>query len=488
MAALRAVLLFSGDFSKYGLRAGYSETAVRQIESRSFSMNMYKEPHPLADYLAVPLTCDCGREHYASLRTVSIRKGALQDLPQVARELGAKSLFLICDQITYEIAGARCMEILEGAGVKAKAVRLAHTDFDEATLGELLIQMPPDCDLMVAVGTGAINDMTRYFSFRMGRPFMTVATAAPMDGFASSIAALNVNHLKTTFEAQTPAAILGDTDILKNAPYRMIAAGLGDLLGKFTCLCDWKLARLINGEHYCGHIVELVESCVQSVLADAGKAKDRDPEVLGQIMEGLVLTGVAMSLYGNSRPASGCEHHMSHYWEMLFEQQGRRPVPHGTQVGVGTVLVLKLTEALRRATVDFDAARAAARAYDPAVWEADIRAAYGPAAQGVIDMEAQAQKNETTARLKRIDAMEAHWGEVLALLGALPASETVMGLLRSLDSPCLPAQIDVDEALLRNTLLYCKEVRARYTILQLLWDLGLLEPLADQVIAEIRGL
>lgn len=119
-----------------------------------------------------------------------------------------------------------------------------------------------------------------------------------MDGFASSIAAINVNSLKTTFQAQTPTVILGDTEILKNAPYRMIAAGLGDLLGKFTCLCDWKLSRLINREHYCENIAGLVESCVQNVLKDAGKAKDRDPEVLGKIMEGLVLTGVAMSLYG----------------------------------------------------------------------------------------------------------------------------------------------------------------------------------------------
>lgn len=337
--------------------------------------------------------------------------------------------------------------------------------------------------LLVAVGTGAINDMTRFFSFRVGRPFFTVATAAPMDGFASSIAALNVEHLKTTFDAQTPTAILGDTDILKGAPYRMIAAGLGDLLGKLTCLCDWKLSRLINGEHYCERTVELVERCVQDVLADAGKAKDRDPVVLGNIMNGLVLTGVAMSLYGNSRPASGCEHHMSHYWEMMFEQRHERPVPHGTQVSVGTVLVLKLVEALRRTEVDFDAARAAAKAYDPKVWEAEIREAYGPAADGILEMEAKAQKNETEGRLRRLDTMEAHWGEIQALLEALPSSESIMALLRSLESPCLPAEIGVDGKLLKNTFLYCKEVRARYTILQMVWDLGLLDRLSDEVIA-----
>lgn len=449
-------------------------------------MEMPKEPMALSKYLDCHFTCSCGREHYAQLKDVRIGKDALLDVPCIAAKQGFHSLYLICDPITYDIAGKRCVEILEAAGMKADIIVLRHTGFDEATLGELLINMPDDCDLVVAVGTGAINDMTRYFSFRTHRPFFTVATAAPMDGFASSLAVLNINELKTSIEAQTPSAIIGDTEILKGAPYRMIAAGLGDLLGKYTCLCDWKLAKIINGEHYCENIVELVEHCVDDVLRVADKAKEREPEPLGRIMEGLVLAGVAASLYGNSRPTSGCEHHMSHYWEMMFEQAGKRPVPHGTQVGVGTVLVLKLVEALREKNVDFERARAAAKAYDPAKWEADIRKAYGPAADGIIAMEKTAQKNETAARLSRIGTMEERWDEIDRLLAALPSSETVMELLRSLDSPCLPVEIGVDSSLLRNTLLYCKEVRARYTILQMLWDLDLLEPLTGELMAQLE--
>ena len=452
---------------------------------REQTVKMYETPHALGDYLDTSFECDCGREHYASLKFVSVRKDALEDLPVFAKKLGFKSLYLISDQITYDIAGKRCMEILANAGVKAHIVTLVHTGFDEATVGELLINLPDDCDLVVAVGTGAINDMTRYFSFRMHRPFFTVATAAPMDGFASALAVLNINNLKTSIDAQTPTAIIGDTEILKNAPYRMIAAGLGDLLGKATCLCDWKLSKVINGEHYCDRIVDLVETCVSDGLKVADQAKERDPKVLGDIMEGLVLTGVAMSLYGNSRPASGCEHHMSHYWEMMFEQAGKRPVPHGTQVGVGTVLVLQAVEQFLSRGVDFEAARKAAHAYDEAAWEASIVTAYGPAAPGVIEMEKKSQKNETTARLARIDAMEKNWAAIEELLKALPSSAYVKELLEGLGSPSLPAQIDVDKELLKNTFLYCKETRARYTILQMLWDLGVLEEISDAVIADL---
>ena len=449
-------------------------------------MKIYDTPRPLAQYLDRHFQCGCGKEHYAPLKMVRIGKNALEELPEGIRRLGYGNVFLIADRITYEIAGKTCMEILEKSGIQARIQVLGHVAFDEATVGELLIHMPMDCDLLIAVGTGTINDMTRFFSFRTGRPFFTVATAAPMDGFASSIAAIYVNHLKTTIPAQTPEAIYGDTDILKNAPYPMIAAGLGDLLGKFTCLCDWRLSVLVNGEHYCPAIAELVETCARRVLKDAHKAGSRDPGVIGDIMEGLVLSGVAMSLYGNSRSASGCEHHMSHYWEMIFEQRGKRPVPHGTQVSVGTVLALKLAEALREREVDFARARRAAMSYDRKAWEEKMEEVYGPAAQGILDLERKAGKNDTEGRLKRIDAMEEKWGEIRELLEGLPPSGHVAELLTSLEAPSRPEEIGIDEELLRNTLLYCKEVRPRYTILQLLWDLDILEELSEQVIAKYR--
>lgn len=437
----------------------------------------------LQDCLGRSFCCACGRTHTADLQAAEVGPGALHTLPRYMERFGWKAPMLICDSITYQIAGAQVEEILKKAGYAPHCHVLTHMGFDEATLGELVINMDPSCDVVVGVGTGSINDMSRYFSFKLNRPYCIVATAAPMDGFASSISALIVNNMKTTFPVRTPVLVVGDTDILKNAPYSMIAAGLGDLIGKFTCLCDWKLSRLITGEYYCQTTVDLVETCIQKTLANADRARERDPQVIGDIMNGLLLTGVAMSLVGNSRPASGCEHHISHYWEMWFEQHGQRPVPHGTQVGVGTVLILKLTELLRGREISFERAREAARCYDPEQWQKEIREAYGPAADGVIELEASAHKNDTEGRLRRLDVMEAHWDEITGLLEQLPTSRQVMEILRSLESPCLPGEIRVDDQLLRSTLLYCKEVRARYTILQMLWDLGVLEPLVDDVIA-----
>lgn len=449
-------------------------------------MEMYQNPRPINDYLNKTFVCSCGKMHKAPLRDVCIRRNALEELPGFMWRLGfGKNLFLITDSITYRVAGRQCAEVLKRAAIPYKIVQLQNTGFDEATLGELLMEVPDDCDLLVAVGSGSINDITKLIGCKTGRPCITVATAPSMDGFASGVAAVHANQIKVTLEAQTPLAIIGDTEILKDAPYQMIAAGLGDLLGKVTCLCDWKLSQIINGEHFCEPCESLIASCVDHVLEHADAAKDRDPEIIGSIMEGLVLAGVTMSLYGNSRPASGCEHHISHFWEMLFAQRGRRPVFHGTQVGVGTVLILRMIEKLRCITVDFKTARANALSYDADIWRREIQAVYGPAASGIIELEASAKKNETDGRLRRIDNIEKNWEQISETLHALPSSSEIERILNSLGSPCLPFEIGVDAGLMKRTFLYCKEVRARYTLLQMVWDLGLLDRLSDEVIQDI---
>lgn len=285
--------------------------------------------------------------------------------------------------------------------------------------------------------------------------------------------------------AHCTEVIIGDTDILKTAPYRMTVAGFGDLIGKLTCSDDWELARIINGEHYCRNISALVRCTVEDVLKKADEIKSKKPEALGDVMTGLILSGAAISLYGDSRPSSGSEHHMSHYWELVKEQRGERAAMHGEQVAVGTVLVLMLAEELKRCMPDFPAARKAALDYDRAEWENEIRRAYGSAAGEAIEMENKADKNGTEGRLIRIDSIEKHWDEILAQLSTLPSSDYLRDLLAQVGCPCTPQEIGIDRALLRDTFLYCKETRPRYTIFQLCYDLGILEELSGRVISRI---
>ena len=443
----------------------------------------------LADYLGKPFKCSCGRTHSTGLEGCTVGAGVLTSLVDYVEKYGFKKVYVACDEITYGIAGEKVMNILHDANIDAKAHVFTGGRFipNEESLGKLMIDAPRDLDLVVAVGTGSINDMCRFFSYQMNVPYAIVATAAPMDGFASSGAALMVDNIKQTIPAQTPLFIIGDTDILCGAPARMISAGLGDLLGKFTCLNDWRISKIINDEYYCDTVVNLVKDCIENVLTNADKAASRDPKVIGDIMEGLVLTGVAMSFVGNSRPAAGCEHHLNHYWEAIEIQNGQIPVLHGIEVGLAEVVILKMTEFLRESRPDFDAARAKAKQYDQAAWEAKMKEVYGTASDAIIKLEHESKKNEPEGRLKRIDKIEENWDEIVQLMNDyMPTSDRMIEILKSLDAPYFPSQVGFSDEMLYNALVYGKENRARYTMLSMMGDLGVLEDLANKVVAFVN--
>ncbi len=444
-------------------------------------MKMYATTQPVEKYLNIKLECDCGRTHYAPIKAVDIRRGAINALPEYMHRFGYARPYILCDATTYKIAGERCAGVLREAGFAPDVLILRHLGYDEATLGEIVINKPDDCDVMIGVGTGSITDILRFASFKLGLPCFTVATGAPMDGFSASVGIMNVNNLKATMPAHSTEVIIGDTDVLSTAPYRMTVAGFADLIGKLNAINDWHLGVLINGDHYCRSIDTLVMDYVYDILGKAEAIKNRDAKAVGELMNALLLTGASISLYGSSRPISGAEHHFSHYLEVLGDQRGKPYAMHGEQVAVGTVLALTAAAKLASITPDFDAAREAAARYDHAAWENEIRRVYGDAADAIIALEAQAGKNETTGRLKRIDIMQRHWEEVRAMLAGVYPAEKLRALLKDIGCPCTPRDIGVTKDVLRDALLYCKETRARYTVYQLAWDLGLLERLADDL-------
>ncbi len=451
-------------------------------------MKMYDTTQAVEKYLNVELECDCGRTHYAPIKAVAIGKGALETLPKYVVEFGYKHPYLICDKITYQVAGQRCEQLLKEAGYEPFVLILKHLGFDEATLGEIVLNKPNDCDLMVGVGTGSITDMIRFASFKLGLPCFTVCTAAPMDGFSASAGIMNVDNLKKTMPAHSSEVIIGDTDVLVGAPYRMTVAGYGDLIAKLNALNDWRLDVLVNDGHYCKNMDVLVDDYVKDIMTKHKKLKNREPEAVGDVMNALLLTGLTISLYGTSRPISGGEHHMSHYWEALGDQQGKAFAMHGEQAAVGTVLTLMVAEELRDKTIDFDRARAAAKAYDADKWQQEIRRAYGSAADAIIELEETSQKNGVEGRLRRIDRIEQRWAEVKAILDEAYSSRALLEQLRSLGCPATPKDIGVDEALLRDTFYYSKETRAVYTIMGLLWDLGLMQEITDAVIGKLQSM
>jgi glycerol-1-phosphate dehydrogenase [NAD(P)+] len=444
-------------------------------------MLFQKEFH-INDYLNKHFSCSCHRDHFVPIKHILLQEDALARLTVLLSEGGFSKPFFLFDQTTYSIAGASVKDIIEAASLPFYSYVFPEAEPvpNEEALGKILIHYPVECDVIIAVGSGTMNDLGRFLSFKLGLPYLIIATAPSMDGFASNVSPLIAAQMKATYEAQIPYAILGDLSILKNAPMKMIAAGIGDILGKYTCLCDWRIAHELNGEYLCAEIEQLVRHSIATVISGVSKLKDRDASAINSIMEALILSGIAMSFAGNSRPASGSEHHLSHYWEMMFLFEGKKPVLHGTKVGVSTIAVIKAYELLMAKKIDFKKAKELAVTYQQQQWEASMRELYLDAAPSVIALEQAIGKNRPEHVLPRLEKLEANWNKVKEIAGSLPSADSIKDILLSLDAPADPMAVGIDKTTFMNSFVAAKELRDRFGLLQILFDLRLTEEIAEE--------
>lgn len=281
--------------------------------------------------------CSCKREHNIEIDTILLEEGAVKKLPGILKNTGFKKLTMICDENTYEAVGRQAEDLLTGLS----KVLLKGTDIhaDETSVGRVMDQLKNQGrpDALVAAGSGTIHDITRYCAFELDIPFVSIPTAASVDGYTSTVAAMTLQGFKKTVPSCAPKIIVADSSILKDAPLRLTASGVGDLLGKYTALADWKIAHLITGEYFCQEICRMEEEALEIMCSSLPGLKERNISSYEQLMYGLLLSGLAIQMTGNSRPASGTEHHMSHLWEMEAVNP-RLDFYHGEKVGVGLVL------------------------------------------------------------------------------------------------------------------------------------------------------
>lgn len=302
---------------------------------------------PISQWAGMEYSCACGKSHKVDIQAIRVGSGVIQELPGILRDLGASHIFLVADNYTFEAAGRQVEQLLDQAGLPYhKRVFQTETPLvpNEYALGSVLAAMTSQDDMLLAVGSGTLNDVTKYVSARTGIPYVIAATAPSMDGYASTVAPTILDGFKTTLPAVYPAAIVADVDILKDAPMPMLTAGFGDIIGKFTSLADWRLSHQLNGEYYCPEVAGVIEAAVETCAANAQALAQREPQAIQAVTEALILSGLAMGMVGVSRPASGAEHQMAHYWEMDALRRGEEHPLHGNAVGVGTVLAASLYE------------------------------------------------------------------------------------------------------------------------------------------------
>ncbi len=251
---------------------------------------------------------------------------AVRTLPDVLKGLNIANPFVVCDKNTYKAAGAAVEALLAEAGIPCKLFILPHehVEPDEVSVGAILMAFDPAADGILAVGSGVINDCCKVVAHAVGRPQVVVATAPSMDGYASDSSSMLVNSVKSTLYNICPVAIVCDTDIMCQAPMRMLWAGLGDMIAKYVSVCEWRIAHMVIGEEYCEEIAGLMRASIKKIVENAPCLASRDPEATQAVAEGLVMSGMAMSFALSSRPASGLEHYFSHMWEMMALERAMR--------------------------------------------------------------------------------------------------------------------------------------------------------------------
>ena len=250
----------------------------------------------LSDYLGKRFLCSCQREHSTDTKEVMITPGAFGELGELLLRHRLQKPFFVFDQTTHALASKKILGALDDAETPYACCVLDSFEpvADEASLGRILQCFDASCDVVCAVGSGTVGDLCRFFSHRLGLPFITLATAPSMDGFASTVAPLLCGGRKATFNAHAPLAILAEPAMLAGAPREMLAAGAGDILGKFSCLADWRISCLVTGEYYCPKIMQMVEKSVAGMNKSLPALAAGEPEAAKSLIEALVISGVAM--------------------------------------------------------------------------------------------------------------------------------------------------------------------------------------------------
>lgn len=359
---------------------------------------------------------------------------------------------------------------------------------DEAQVEALRQQLGGPALPVVAVGSGTVNDIAKAAAHQAGVPYAVVATAPSMNGYTSALAALLCRRVKTTQTCRPPVACLMDLEVLASAPYEMIAAGFGDLLSKPVCNADWRLAHHLLGAPWSSETMALVEAAARLTDGIAPKLRQRNLEAMGRLALGLVLSGFAMTLAGSSTPASGAEHLISHYLDMEHFAMGEPHDLHGRQVGVGNLVSALFYQQLLRlspAAVDVAARVQALRPWPE--YAAGISAEFGVLADPVLEPARQLYP-DAPERRQRLDRLKSDWERITSDLAAgLRSPEAIGAELEAAGCPVSFADLGVSAARARRAILRAKDIRGRYTILHLAWDLGLLEQWTDEALPQVVG-
>ncbi|MBQ8512780.1 MAG: sn-glycerol-1-phosphate dehydrogenase [Clostridia bacterium] len=416
----------------------------------------------------------CGRTHFGLLRDCFIGDGVMNELPGLVNKYGGKKPFVLCDTLTYEAAGEWVCRLLDEAKIPyaLHIIQRIKPSPDEEIVGEAVMYCPLDCDLVIAVGGGVINDTGKILAAAKNVPQIIVATAPSMDGFASASSSMERSGLKVSLNSKCPDAVIGEAEILAKAPVHMIRSGVGDMLAKYVSIAEWQIANLIVGDYYCETIAEIVRCALDQCVKSAKAAVEGDKKAVCAVMEGLVLSGLAMNYAGISRPASGMEHYISHIIDMRALEFGTPSDFHGIQCGIGTLMTIRAYEGLMQQRPEPTAAREFANSFDLDGWYETLTEKLGHGAEAIIAGDRKEKKYDSAKHADRLAKIVTNWGEIQRIASKMPRSADLAKFMKDIGHPTTGEEIGLTEEDMADAFFMAKDIRDKYVLGRLLWDLG----------------
>ncbi|MFA5858731.1 MAG: sn-glycerol-1-phosphate dehydrogenase [Elusimicrobiota bacterium] len=437
----------------------------------------------LQGLLGKTIKCPCGKSHSIPTKDIIFGEYTLYSIASLTYKYFPKNtgITLIADKRTYALAGDALISALSynsSSGwvdtiIVPDKKKYGQPKVDDETIDYVLRRTRSK--YIISLGAGSINDISKSVATKIKGIYITIPTAPSMNGYTSSISAITSNGLKITTPAVPPVAVLCDTAILSSAPKDLILAGLADLMSKPVCGTDWKLSHIMTNEYWCalpGKIVEHAEKQCRAVAKDIGKG---NPSAVATLTEGLLLSGMSMTIAGSSAPASGGEHLISHYWDITADHEKRLPNLHGRQVGVATILTGKLYAYLKNINPkSINIANLTAQHPDWPARVKELRKLHTYLAPQIIpEVEKKFCTKENQAA--RLFFIKTNWSNIWQQLNkTLLPWQVTEKTLRTAGAPVRAKQLGLSGKKLEHTLLSAKDMRARYTVLDLASDLGVL--------------
>lgn len=406
------------------------------------------------------VNCDCGKKHNCSIEKVYIESGAIERLTTLCHDYN--NILLVADGNTFSVAGAEVEKVLTDKNLKKVIFSGEKLLIPDEIAIEEVKKKTSEAELIIGIGSGVIQDLCKYVSFFSKIPYIIVATAPSMDGYASDGAAMILGGMKETVKAGLPKAIIADTNVLKNAPMDMIRAGYGDIIGKYSALCDWKLSAAVTGEYFCQYIYDTTFQMIENTLKIAQGLLQRDEESIKILTEALMVVGIMMSFAGTSRPASGSEHHLSHFFEIVGIVNSDDYFSHGVDVAYSTVVTAKLREEVVKSDFPDTIYRPSSEEY-----KEKMNKIYKSVAEGCISL----QNRIGNYSKDRIQTYKQKEEEIKNILSQMPSSEEIKQMLSVVGLDIEEFYKLYGEQKIEDAMLYAKDLKDRYTVLWLYYDL-----------------